>query len=132
MNSRQVCLSAKICFSSTQANIQVVNSRVKYQAYGFIFCGFTTASLDCSKTYESDPDAFVYSLTNKRNQCKMKIHSDQNAIYCYQKYDTCIYSNANTSNSRYSSFISFYQHHHQYNSQSFFAGSYQFLLHPLY
>ena len=51
----------------------------------FIFGGFTTASWDSSSGSKTDPNAFLFSLTNKENQpCKMKIDKNrqQYAIDC--------------------------------------------------
>ena len=51
----------------------------------FIFGGFTSTSWDCSGEYKSDPNAFLFSLTNKDNKpCKMEIDPNQHqyAIWC--------------------------------------------------
>jgi hypothetical protein len=58
---------------------------LKAKGSGFIFGGFTTAEWDSSSDYKSDPNAFIFSLTNKDNSpLKMKINpnSHQYAIYC--------------------------------------------------
>ena len=47
---------------------------LKASESSFIFGGFTTKSWDGNSGYKSDPNAFLFSLTNKDNQpCKMKI-----------------------------------------------------------
>ena len=128
------------------------------KANGFIFGGFTEATWDGVSGHKPDPNAFLFSLTNNENEpSKMKINPGKNVFYCDPSYgptfgnghDIHISSNANTSNGSYSNLGSSYQHHHhhQYNyqngvrpnnrvrnrdhlnySQSFFAGSSQFLL----
>ncbi len=52
-----------------------------------IFCGFTSVNWESSTygTFKSDPNAFLFSLTNKDNQpLKMKIDSNghHRAILC--------------------------------------------------
>jgi uncharacterized coiled-coil protein SlyX len=45
---------------------------VKAKASSNIFGGFTSAAWDCSNTSKSDPNAFLFSLTNEDNRpCKM-------------------------------------------------------------
>ena len=65
------------------------NTLTLFKASGssFIFVGFTLASWESCDTgkFKSDPNAFLFSLTNKDNQpCKMKIDQNkhQHAIYC--------------------------------------------------
>ena len=51
----------------------------------FIFGAFTTATWDSSNHLKSDPNAFLFSLTNKDNKpCKMKIDENLHkyAILC--------------------------------------------------
>jgi hypothetical protein len=114
---------------------------LKAHGTSFIFGGFTSVAWDTSYNYKLDPNAFLFSLTNKDNKtCKMKINSNQNAIYCHSGCgptfgmgcDICISSNSNTTNGSYSNLGSSYKHP-QYaqgtnEAQSFLAGSYQFQL----
>jgi len=111
----------------------------------FIFGGFTSASWESgSYQYKTDPNAFLFSLTNKDNKpCKMNIDPNriQNAIYCWSKCgptfgfaspDIYIKSNANLKNESYSCLGNTYKHP-QYDkgtneTQSFLAGSYLFQL----
>ena len=76
-------------------------------ANGFIFGGFTSTSWDSSGQYKSDPNAFLFSLTNKENKpCKMNIKPIQHeyAIRCYSELgpsfglysDIYVASNSNT------------------------------------
>jgi hypothetical protein len=106
----------------------------------FIFGGYTTASWDSSNKFKSDPNAFIFSLTNKDNlPLKMKIgyiHDD--AIYCYSRWgptfgrDICIANNANTTMDSYSKLGFTYIHpQYEYNSNeadTFLAGWHCFQL----
>ena len=66
------------------------NTLTLFKASGssFIFGGYTLASWESCDTgkFKSDPNAFLFSLTNKDNQpCKMNIdhqNKHQHAIYC--------------------------------------------------
>jgi hypothetical protein len=58
----------------------------KAKQSSFIFGGFTTVSCDSSNRDKLDPNAFIFSLTNKDNQpVKIKINPErhQYAICCY-------------------------------------------------
>jgi hypothetical protein len=107
----------------------------------YIFGGFTTVSWDSTSEFKSDPNAFVFSITNKDNTpVKMKVdpNKSQYAIRCDSKFgptfgiDLCVANNANTTmNSR--SNLGFTYSHPQYEygtneAQTFLAGSYQFQL----
>ncbi len=80
---------------------------VKAKRSEFIFGGFTTVDWDSSDSHKSDPNAFLFSLTNKDNiPVKIKIHPNEHhcAIYCDSDYgptfgysgDIHIADNANT------------------------------------
>ena len=114
---------------------------LKASCTSFIFGGFTSATWDSSSQHKPDPNAFLFSLTNKDYKlCKIKIQPGQNAIYCPSSFgptfgggsDIYITSNSNTTNRSYSNLGTSYRHP-QYaqgtnEAQSFLAGSYNFLL----
>ena len=114
---------------------------LKADGTSFIFGGFTTATWDSISESKSDPNAFLFSLTNNYNKpCKMKKNPGQNAIYCHPSYgptfgdghDICIYSKSNTTNGSYSNLGNTYKHpQYAFNTneaKSFLGGSYNFLL----
>jgi hypothetical protein len=81
---------------------------IKAKKSKFIFGGYTTVSWEsCHQSpvkFKSDPNAFIFSLTNKDNQpVKMKINPNRHeyAIICHSRYgpmfgfDICIADNAN-------------------------------------
>ena len=56
---------------------------LKAEGSSFIFGGFTSTDWDCSGLYKSDPNAFLFSLTNRDNiPSKMKQINTNNSIYC--------------------------------------------------
>ena len=107
----------------------------------FIFGGYTTVSWDSSKTVKSDPNAFIFSLTNGDNEpVKMKIgpYKHEYAIFCDSDDgptfgdDITIVNNANTTMDSYSDLGCAYKHP-QYafetnEAKTFLAGSYKFQL----
>ena len=118
------------------------NTLTILKANGFIFGGFTTASWQNSGGNKSDPNAFLFSLTNKDNKpCKMKIDSNQHhrAIHCSSVFgptfgynDIEISNNSNTNTDSKSKLGDAYKHS-EYNAgtneaQSFLAGSQYFQL----
>ena len=119
------------------------NTLTIFKAKGsdYIFGGFTTASWESSNELKSDPNAFLFSLTNKDSKpLKMKIDPihHQSAIYCGSGYgptfgvDIRIFNNANTTIDSYSNLGCSYKHsHHAFGTnevRSFLAGSYNFQL----
>jgi hypothetical protein len=114
---------------------------VKAQQSSYIFGGFTTVEWDSSSIWKSDPNAFLFSLTNKDNKpLKMKIDSNkhQHAIFCHSECGPSyvggiiIKNNANTTIDSYSN-LGFNYKHPQYayetvEAESFLAGSYKFQL----
>ena len=103
----------------------------------FIFGAFTSVAWhSMPPKFKSDPNAFIFSLTNKDNRpCKMEINPNNHkqAVYCYSNYgpsfgcsDIHITNNADYCNS-YSNLGSTYLHYqHAYESdeaRSFLAGS---------
>ena len=118
------------------------NTLTILKANGFIFGAFTTAAWNNFSWWLSDPNAFLFSLTNKENKpCKMKIDPKQssNAIYCSSEYgpifghsDIFISSNSNINNWCQSNLGLVYKHplyqHGSIEAKSFLAGSYFFQL----
>ncbi len=114
---------------------------VKAKGSKFIFGGFTTVHWDKSNKWKSDPNAFLFSLTNKENQpLKMKIDSNrhQHAIGCDSScgpifgVDIRIANNANTRMNSLSS-LCFTYSQPQYafetdEAETFLAGSNPFQL----
>jgi hypothetical protein len=121
------------------------NTLTMFKAKGseFIFGGFTSVSWESSAygKYKSDPNAFIFSLTNKDNKpFKMKIDPNQHqfATGCNTELgptfggDICIKNNSNTTMDSYSNFGRSYKHP-QYafgtkEAKTFLAGSYKFQL----
>ena len=107
----------------------------------FIFGGFTTVSWNSSNNFKSDPNAFIFSLTNKDNKpLKMKIDPNQHkyAIGCHSSFgprfgdDISISNNANTTMDSYS-YLGWTYSHPQYakgtdEAFTFLAGSRNFQL----
>jgi hypothetical protein len=107
----------------------------------FIFGGFTSVHWDCSYDFKSDPNAFIFSLTNKDNKpLKMKINPNQDeyAIYCHFELgptfgcDIRISNHANTTMYGCSNLGNIYIHP-QYaygtnEAKTFLAGSFEFQL----
>jgi hypothetical protein len=107
----------------------------------FIFGGFTTTDWDSSDDYKSDPNAFIFSLTNKDNTpLKMKIDPLRHrcAIYCDFEFgptfgwDIEIANNANTTMNSSSHLGANYKHpeyaYKTSEAQSFLSGSKYFQL----
>jgi hypothetical protein len=78
---------------------------LKAKESGFIFGGFTSVSWDSTSGCKSDPNAFLFSFTNKNNRpVKMKVdpYRHEYAIYCHSELgptfgdDITIFTNANT------------------------------------
>jgi hypothetical protein len=107
----------------------------------YIFGGFASVTLNGSQTFKSDPNAFIFSLTNKDNQpLKMKVDPDRHkyAIGCHSRYgptfgnDVCIENKANTEMECCSLLGHSYKHpqyaHGTNEAKTFLAGSYRFQL----
>jgi len=107
----------------------------------YVFGGFSTVHWDSSDRYKSDPNAFLFSLSNKDNQpVKIKVNPNQHkfAINCHSRYgpifgnDIHVANNANTTMNSYSKLGFTYQHpEYEYNSNeadTFLAGSFNFKL----
>jgi hypothetical protein len=109
----------------------------------FIFGAFTSVAWDSSGEFKSDPNAFIFSLTNKDNRpCKLKIDPNKNttAIFCLSSLgpsfgigpDIRISNDANSNTFSYSNLDQTYLHpeyaHESDEAQSFLAGSHNFRL----
>jgi hypothetical protein len=111
----------------------------------YVFGGFTLVDWISSNCFKSDPNAFIFSLTNKdKKPLKMKVDLNRHlyAIRCQPEYgpifgggffyDIFISNNANTTMDSYSNLGDFFKHP-QYakgtnEAQTFLAGSYKFQL----
>jgi hypothetical protein len=110
---------------------------LKAKGSSYIFGGFTSINWDSSSGWKSDPNAFLFSLTNRDNQpCKMKQINITNSIYCHSGYgstfgrghDIYIANNANTTAGSYSNLGNAYQHPQPNQGYSYLAGSNHFQL----
>jgi hypothetical protein len=110
---------------------------VKANGSSYIFGGFTSINWDCSSGWKSDPNAFLFSLTNKDNKpCKMRQINTAQSIYCGSGYgptfggghDIFICNAANTIAGSTSNLGQSYQHPQPSQGQSYLAGSFQFQL----
>ncbi len=107
----------------------------------YVFGGFTTVAWEYSAggIWKSDPNAFLFSLTNKDNTpLKMKVDPNQYAIRCHSSCGPIfsggirIANNANTTMNSWSN-LGFTYKHPQYEygtneAQTFLAGSQFFQL----
>jgi hypothetical protein len=56
---------------------------IKASGSSYIFGGFTSVHWDRTSDYKSDPNAFLFSLTNRDNQpCKMRNIKTEYSIFC--------------------------------------------------
>ncbi len=114
---------------------------LKAKESAYIFGGFTTVSWDSSSKFKTDPNAFIFSLTNKDNiPLKIKIEPNRPycAIYCNIEYgptfgvDFYIANNTNTTMGSYSDLSHTYTHpqyaHGTNEAQTFLSGAYNFQL----
>ena len=118
---------------------------LKASGTSFIFGGFASINWDSSSEinwninssgYKSDPNAFLFSLTNRDNKpSKMRQINTTCSIYCDSGYgptfginDIYVCDNANTTAGSYSKLGSYYQHPQPDQGQSYLAGSYNFQL----
>jgi hypothetical protein len=123
---------------------------LKSKETSYIFGGFTSITWDGSNRYKSNPNAFLFSLTNKDNQpSKMRQINTTQSIFCNSGYgptfgsgyDICICNNANTTAGSRSNlghsyqlaqgpriFFGSYEHPQPSQGASYLAGSEQFQL----
>ncbi len=108
----------------------------KAKGSSYIFGGFASITWESSGGFKSDPNAFLFSLTNKDSQpCKMKQIDTNQSIYCFSDYgpifgdnDFYICDFANTTADSGSDLGNSYQHPQPNQGQSFLAGSSLFQL----
>ena len=116
---------------------------VKSQKFGYIFGGYTEvtwSSLSQRAEWKSDPNAFIFSLTNKENKpVKMRAHNVARSIYCAPKCgpifgcgDIPIANCANKTDDSHSNLGATYMHpHYMFKSREalgFLAGEQWFQL----
>jgi hypothetical protein len=110
---------------------------IKAHGTSYIFGGFTSINWESSGEWKSDPNAFLFSLTNKDNQpCKMRQINTNQSIYCSSAYgpafgggsDFYICNAANTIAGSGSNLGRSYEHPQPSQGQSFLAGSNPFQL----
>jgi hypothetical protein len=109
---------------------------VKANGSSYIFGGFASITWESSGGFKSDPNAFLFSLTNKDNQpCKMKQIDTNQSIYCFSDYgpifgdnDFYICDLANTTVDSGSELGNSYQHPQPSQGESYLAGSHPFQL----
>jgi hypothetical protein len=116
---------------------------LKVKESPFVFGGFTAVEWDSSGEYKSDPNAFIFSLTNKDNKpLKINIdsHRHQYGILCNPEFgpifgngcDICIANDANKTLVSYSNLGYSYKNpqyaHGTTAAKTFLAGSYNFQL----
>ena len=86
--------------------------------------------------FRSDPNPFLFSLTNKDNQpCKINQINTNCSIFCFSEYgpifgndDIRICNNANTTAGSHSKLGESYQHPQPSQGQSYLSGSNKFKL----
>jgi hypothetical protein len=109
----------------------------KARGSSYIFGGFTSITWNGSSGWKIDPNAFLFSLTNKDNQpFKMRQNNANCSIVCRSDYgptfgsgyDICICNNSNTTTGSYSNLGNSYQHPQPSQGASYLAGSHQFNL----
>jgi hypothetical protein len=110
---------------------------IKAKGTSFIFGGFTSISWDSLGQHKSDPNAFLFSLTNKDNKpFKMRQINTMYSIYCMPNYgpifgggcDLYICDSANTTSDNGSKLGRSYEHPQPDQGKSYLAGSDAFLL----
>ena len=115
----------------------------KAKKSNYIFGGFTSVEWNSSSGFKSDPNAFIFSLTNKDNRpLKIKVdpNEDEQAIFGNYDFgpsfggghDIHVANKANKTMASYSNLGKSYKHpQYAYRSneaETFLAGSYQFRL----
>ena len=110
---------------------------IKSEPFGYIFGGYTEATWDSphGKQWKSDPNAFLFSLTNRDNRpCKMKSIDESHSIYCNpycgptfgQGHDIWITDNQINTNGNCSNLGLTYRHpqyeHNSSDVKTFLAG----------
>jgi hypothetical protein len=107
---------------------------LKANGSSYVFGGFTSINWNCSNDYKSDPNAFLFSLTNRDNQpSKMRQINTTDSILCHSGYgptfggghDIFISDSANTTMDSYLNLGNSYR---PTQGVSFLAGSSPFQL----
>jgi hypothetical protein len=110
---------------------------LKAEGSSYIFGGFISINWESSGGFRSDPNAFLFSLTNKNSQpCKMRNINTTCSILCHSEYgptfgashDLHICNNANTTASCHSKLGRSYQHPQPSQGDLYLPGSLQFKL----
>jgi hypothetical protein len=109
---------------------------LKAKGSSFIFGGYTAINWDTSQQFKSDPNAFLFSLTNQENQpCKIKQTNVKNSIFCdlfegpiFGNNDILICHDADTTMDSCSDLGRSYEHPQPSQGKSYLAGSYHFRL----
>jgi len=109
---------------------------VEAKVSSYIFGGFASITWESSGGFKSDPNAFLFSLTNKDNKpCKMKQIDTNQSIFFRSDYgpifgnsDFYISDFANTTMDSGSHLGRSYQHPQPSQGNSYLAGSYKFQL----
>lgn len=115
---------------------------IKSKHREYVFGGFTEVFWTGNEVQKRDPNAFIFSLTNKdNNPCKIKVADEENAIFCSPETgpsfglgDIHIENNANSYNffNSFSDLGAAYSHpqyaYDNHDSKVFLAGSYFFVL----
>jgi hypothetical protein len=110
---------------------------LKASGTSYIFGGFTSIDWDGTCGYKSDPNAFLFSLTNKDNQpSKMRQIITNESIICHPScgptfgggHDLHICDSANTTAGSYSMLGYSYQNPQPSQGHSYLAGSDEFQL----
>jgi hypothetical protein len=109
---------------------------LKAKVSSYIFGGFASITWESSGGFKSDPNAFLFSLTNRDNKrCKMKQINTNQSIYCFSDCgpvfgynDFYICDFANTTVDSGSELGNSYQHPQPNQGDSYLAGSSPFQL----
>jgi hypothetical protein len=109
---------------------------IKAHGTSFIFGGFASINWNSTNGWKSDPNAFLFSLTNKDNKpSKIKQVNTIKSIFCHSgcgpnfgQNDFYICDFANSKAGSISNLGCSYQHPQPNQGQSYLAGSYQFQL----
>jgi hypothetical protein len=110
---------------------------LKAHGSSYIFGGFASVCWDSSSGWKSDPNAFLFSLTNKDNQPrKMRQINTTKSIYCHPFLgptfgggnDIHICKNANTKEGSFANLGDSYEHPQPSLGGSYLAGSNPFQL----
>ena len=109
----------------------------KAKGSSYIFGGFASINWDGTSGRKSDPNSFLFSLTNRDNQpSKIRQIYKSNSIYCGSYFgpifgfgdDIHIGNNANTTMGSYSNLGVSYQHPQPEQGESYLAGTQYFQL----